>query len=102
VVLKLDVQESGEKKETLENPGAQRILADLGGARSGVPYFAFLDEAGKKIADSNALPGGRNIGYPARPDEIAAFRGLLKHTAPRISDDQLDRLTRHLEQSVAH
>jgi hypothetical protein len=102
VVIKLDVKEPKEKEALLENPGAEEILASLGGDASGLPFYAILDEKGKKIADSNALSGNRNIGYPANPAEIAAFRKLLQETAPRLTAEQLDRITTYLNGAGAH
>jgi thioredoxin-related protein len=93
VVVTLDVMERGEK-EALENPGAEKFLAELGGEKSGLPYYAFLDAKGKKLADSNVLPPkNSNIGYPAAPEEIAAFTGLLKKTAHAITAAEVDKLT---------
>ncbi len=68
------------------------MLNELGGAKSGLPFFAFLDASGKKLADSNALPGGKNIGCPATEEEIQAFKQLLRKTAPRLTDDARDRI----------
>jgi hypothetical protein len=76
-----------------ENPGADKFLAEMGGARSGVPFIVFLDKAGKKIADSNAMPGGNNIGCPATPEEVAAFDKLLARTAPRLSAAERARIS---------
>jgi len=72
------------------------------GARSGLPFFAILSTEGKKAGDSNLLPGGRNIGYPAQPDEIAAFQKLLKQTAPHLTAEQLSHLVSYLQKPVAH
>jgi hypothetical protein len=102
VVVKLDVKEAKEKEALLENPGGEEILASLGGERSGLPFYAILDERGKKIADSNALPDGVNIGYPVSPAEIAAFRKLLQETAPRLTAEQLDRMVAHLYEASSH
>ena len=85
MIVPVTVQETAEKK-ALENPGGAKLMADLGGARSGLPFYAFLDATGKKLADANAMPGGKNIGYPAAPEEIAAFEGLLRKTAPRMKE----------------
>ncbi len=89
--------EQGEKKTTLENPGAVEYMAELGGEKSGVPFYAMLDAAGKKLADANALPGGKNIGYPGTPEEIAAFDSILKKTAPEMSAEQRGQLIEHLK-----
>ncbi len=95
VLVSLDVMESGDKK-ALENPGAAKHLADMGGAKSGLPFTVFLDKNGKKIADTNVLPGNTNIGYPAAPVEIAAFGKLLAKAAPRMSATERVKITGYL------
>ena len=87
VVTHLVVMESKDKKD-LENPGGAAILKDLGGEKSGLPFYAFLDAKGKMIANSNAMPNDQNIGYPAEKEEIAAFEGLLKKSAKHMTDEQ--------------
>jgi len=94
VLVKLVTQESMENKD-LENPGADKLLAEWGGAKAGHPFMVFLDGNGKKIADSNRLPGGKNIGCPATPEETAAFSEILKETAPRITEAQRSRLAEY-------
>ena len=91
VIVTLDVMENGDKK-ALENPGADKLLAAMGGEKAGLPYFVFLEPGGKKLADSNALPGGQNLGCPASPEEIKAFGGLLKKTAPRLSAGEIQTI----------
>ena len=61
------------------------MLTAEGAGKSGVPVFMFFDKEGKKIADSLALPNRANIGYPASPEEIAAFAGILDKTTPRMT-----------------
>lgn len=92
VLLKLVTQESRDKK-ALENPGAEKLMADWGGAKAGLPFLVFLNAKGEKIADSNRAPDGRNIGCPATPDEVDAFRQILKETAPRITEGQRNKLS---------
>ena len=99
VLTKLDVMENGEKKAALENPGGDKVMSDLGGAKSGLPFFAILDAQGKKLADSNALPGGKNIGHPAAPEEVDAFETILKRTAPKMPAAQRDKLVAHLRET---
>jgi len=96
VLVSLDVMENGDKK-SLENPGGTKYLADMGGAKSGLPFVVFLDKNGKKIADTNVLPGGNNIGYPAAPAEIAAFGKLLAKAAPRMSAAEKGKITDYLK-----
>lgn len=49
----------------------------------GIPWYAALDATGKVIATSDAKAGG-NTGYPARPEEIDWFMGVLKRSAPKL------------------
>ncbi len=99
MVVHLTVMESEEKK-ALENSGSDKVLADLGGARAGLPFYAVLDADGKKLGDANGLPGGKNIGYPATPEEIAAFEALLKKTAPRMAEGDRGKLIEHLRKTA--
>jgi thioredoxin-related protein len=98
VIVHLTVQESDDKKQ-LENPGAEAMMNKEGAGKSGVPVFMFFDQAGKKIADSLALPNRANIGYPASPEEIQAFAGILEKTTPRMTAAQrtsnIDYLKKH-------
>ena len=69
------------------------------GKQGGIPWFVVLDSAGKVQSTSDG-PGG-NIGYPAQPEEIAHFLGMLKKTARRIEPAQLDTLRKTLEDEAA-
>ncbi len=82
IVVNLVVQERDDKKP-LENPGGQDVMDTWGGAKSGLPFYVFLDAAGKKMANSNAMPDGGNIGFPGTAKEVGAFLGLVDKTAPR-------------------
>ncbi len=88
VITHIDVLERKEKIEELENPGGREIMAKLGGEKSGLPFYVFLDETGKKLADSNVMPKDQNIGYPGSEEEIQAFGKLLKTSAKHLSDEQ--------------
>jgi len=99
VVAHLDVLENKAKK-ALENPGGNEVMKEYGGENSGLPFYVFLGEEGTKLADSNALPKNQNIGYPASAEEIAAFAGLLKATAPRMSDEQRTQITTYLQKNA--
>jgi uncharacterized protein YyaL (SSP411 family) len=97
VVVALDTQESGEKK-SLENPGADTWMARMGGEKAGLPFLVFLDKTGKKVADSNVMPGNQNIGYPAAPEEITAFGNLLRKTAPKLTAAEIDTILAYLQE----
>lgn len=102
VIARLDVLESGDKIQTLENPGGKKIMVDLGGEKSGLPFYAFIDAKGKKIADSNVMPKDQNIGYPGSQEEIVAFEKLLKKTAPGMSVRQLATIVAYLHKMAPH
>ncbi len=101
VITHLDVMESGAKK-TLENPGGNEMMEAYGGAKSGLPFYAFLASDGKKIADSNMMPKDQNIGYPGSTEEISAFEQLLKQTAPRMTDEQRGQIVVLLQKNKPH
>lgn len=97
VVVRLDVMESANKKD-LENPGGQQIINNLGGAKSGLPFYAFYDGSGQRLANSNVMPDNQNIGYPGSPEEIVAFEKLLQQTATRMTEEQHGQIVAYLKQ----
>lgn len=100
-MLTLDVQEGADKKEALENPGGQQIMADLGGEKSGLPFYAVVDAKGKKLADANAVPPkNSNIGYPGSPEEIVAFEKIITDTAPKMKAQQRSKLIDYLRKNA--
>ena len=99
IVVNLVVQERDDKK-ALENPGGQDVMNDWGGAKSGLPFYVFLDASGRKIADSNALPGGGNVGFPGNAQEVEVFLGLLDKTAPRLSVGDRAEIASYLEATM--
>jgi len=98
VLVDITVQESDDKL-ALETPGGQAFMDSIGGAGAGLPFYVFLDTNGSKLADSNVLPNGANIGYPVTAPEIAAFGGLLEQTATRAMPDDLVLISDYL---IAH
>jgi hypothetical protein len=94
VLVKLVIQES-EPNKALENPGAAEMIAQWGGANAGLPFLVFLNARGEKIADSNRTAKGTNIGCPATPEEVEAFKQILKETAPRITAEQREKVGAH-------
>ena len=69
VIVNLIVHEDDGKK-TLEHPGGNALMDEWGGAASGLPFYVFVNDTGQKVADSNAMPDGTNIGFPVAPEEI--------------------------------
>lgn len=97
VFVTLIVQETPDKK-ALENPGAGEMMNEMGG--SGLPFYFFLDKEGKKLADSMAMPGHKNIGHPGNAEEIKAFDGLLEQTAPRLTKEQRAKIADYLTKMI--
>jgi len=88
VITYLDVLENGEKVAQFENPGGKAIMDNLGGAKSGIPFFAMIDKDAKTLATSNVMPKDSNIGYPGSFDEMLAFMKVIKTGAPKMKDDE--------------
>jgi hypothetical protein len=62
-----------------------------------IPWIAILDGDGKAIVVSNKparQPGypAQNFGFPSDPASIDLFLGMIKQTAPRMSEETLDSL----------
>ena len=95
VIVNLTVRERDDKKK-LEHAGGSALMDQWGGAKSGLPFYVFLDRTGRKVADSNAMPDGTNIGFPAVPDEIRAFMTLIDKAAPGLMSANLDVLESYL------
>ena len=102
VVVSLVVAESGDNKK-LENPGGDKVMADLGGGHSGLPFYAFVNPKGKNLANSDAVPSPsgilQNIGYPSQPEEIVAFDTLLQKTAPKMNPEARQKFIAYLTQT---
>lgn len=93
VVTHLDVLESPDKKETLENPGGEEIMNKFNGKDAGLPFYVFINSEGRKVADSKVMPQNQNIGYPGAKEEIEAFVGLLKKSNPAITNEELAQVS---------
>jgi thiol:disulfide interchange protein len=100
VIVNLTVREEGDKK-ALENPGGDEMMAQWNGSSSGLPFYVFLDSAGNKIGDSNAMPDGTNIGFPVSETEIERFMELVDRTAPRVDETERAVLLEYLQRSAA-
>lgn len=85
------------KVDTDRMEGGQALLvAESKGKNGGIPWCEILDGEGKAIVDSNAPESG-NIGFPAKPDEIAWFAKMLERAGPRLSADDVALLARSLQ-----
>jgi uncharacterized protein YyaL (SSP411 family) len=79
VDVKLDLDRMTGAKDILK-----RYNPDASG---GIPWFVFLDARGTAIVTSDGPRG--NIGYPARPEEIEHFLGMLKKAARKLDPSQI-------------
>ncbi len=61
----------------------------------GVPWMAILDSNGKPLVDSNSPQG--NIGYPESAREVSYFEWMLRATAQRLTDQEINTLVRALK-----
>jgi len=96
VITHLTVQERAEKV-ALENPGAQAMADAAGATGQGIPVYIFFNSDGTPLATSMAMPDGGNIGHPVAPEEIVAFDGLLKKTAPHMTEAQRKQIATYLK-----
>jgi len=100
VIIHLDVLERGDKVAALENPGAKDYMDKFGGEKSGLPFYVFLTPEQELISNSNVMPENSNIGYPGANEEIEAFGKLLKSSAIKMSDEQLETIQQYLKNNA--
>ena len=100
VPVSLVVREEGKNKAR-ENPGADKLLEDLGGT-DGIPFFAFLDAKGKLIVNSMrpGATGPENTGFPVEPAEVDWFVHMLREAAPRMTEADRNLIVNALRNSV--
>lgn len=97
VVVNITVQERAEDKKLLENPGGEALMDAWDGTDAGLPFYVFLDASGGKIADSNVMKDGSNVGFPGNDEEVRVFTGLLDATAPRLTAGGRQAITAYLK-----
>jgi thiol-disulfide isomerase/thioredoxin len=62
----------------------------------GIPWFLILDAKGKSQITSDGTDG-KNIGFPAEAQEIAHFVKMLSTTKQRITDNEVEELSKSLQ-----
>lgn len=83
------------KVDTDRMTGGQALLEKHSGGRAtGIPWFEFLDADGRSRASSTAAGG--NIGFPAKPDEIAWFVDMLRSAGAKLTADDVAALEKSL------
>lgn len=90
VMAYLTVMETPDKKD-LENPGADKVLAQYKGDKGGIPFWYITDGNGKFIEDSREIVDGKkagNVGSPASENEVDYFIYVLKKSSS-LNDSEL-------------
>ena len=86
IIEHLTVKESANNKH-LENPGAQDVLEQYHGDKSGIPFWLIFDSDGNLLTDS-FNSSKQNLGCPASEEEVAVFIEKLKLTS-KLTDEDL-------------
>jgi hypothetical protein len=77
---------------------SSEVMKQLNQRDFGIPWMAITDADGTILATSDGPLG--NIGHPTTVEAIRHVRDMLKRTASRLSDDELDRLVQPLAQPM--
>ncbi|TGV03984.1 thioredoxin family protein [Flavivirga rizhaonensis] len=85
VIEHLVVKES-KKNKHLENVGAEDILKQYKGDKSGIPFWLIFNNKGELLVDSFDA-NGQNLGCPASKEEVPVFVKKLKETSSLTSDE---------------
>jgi thioredoxin-related protein len=88
--LKIDVDRMTNAKDIV-----QRLRKEPEG---GIPWIVILDAKGKALTTSDGPKG--NIGYPAEPEEISHFIGMLKKTTKRMTAEQIGQIEKALKDAA--
>jgi hypothetical protein len=80
--------------------GTREIMEKLrDGAPGGIPWWTILDANGKVLVTSNNDKAeGKNIGFPVSPSEYEHVRSMLKQTAIRLGEQDINKLVEALKQ----
>ncbi|MBI3819014.1 MAG: hypothetical protein HY286_10020 [Planctomycetes bacterium] len=77
--------------------GGKDLLKKFCENSGGIPWIAFVDGSGKVLADGMEN-GKNNIGFPAKPNEIAWFMGMIAKVKKNMTDDDVKFIERSLEE----
>lgn len=85
VIEHMVVKES-QKNKHLENAGAEDILKQYKGDKSGIPFWLIFNNKGELLTDSFDA-NGQNLGCPASKSEVPVFVDKLKETSSLTSEE---------------
>ena len=84
------------KIDTDRMTGGQALLDRLRKSDKGdIPWFVFLDSDGNVLANSDGPKG--NIGFPAAPEELEHFKGMLEKACVKLTRDDIATILKSLE-----
>lgn len=76
--------------------GGAKDLAKKYQGDQGLPWFAFLGTDAAAITTATG-PDGKNVGFPAQPNEIAHFKTMLEKAKRHLTDAEIAALVSSLE-----
>jgi thiol-disulfide isomerase/thioredoxin len=102
VIARVTIREKPENREH-ENSGWEPMMQKIrGSSTKDVPYFAVLNDSGKKIAEPyrhlGKLPD--NGGYPVTETERSAWIQMIRSTAPKFGNANLALLRNFFKASL--
>lgn len=71
--------------------GAELLKKVRGSERGGIPWFAFLEPDGRKVATSDTVLGA-NLGCPHTEEEVEAWGETLRRARLKITDEEIARV----------
>ncbi|HVZ83392.1 MAG TPA: thioredoxin family protein [Terracidiphilus sp.] len=100
VVVRIDVGERPGDPRHADTPGGVKLRTALGAVKEpGFPWLVMTGDNGKPLVNSyrNGDPNG-NVGYPAAPEEIDWYIGMLRRAAPALSPEDIAATRAWLQQ----
>jgi hypothetical protein len=76
--------------------GAKDLAKKYQQKEEGLPWFAILGTDAVAITTATA-PDGKNVGFPAQPNEIAHFKTMLEKAKRHLTDTEIAALISSLE-----
>ena len=83
------------KVDIVDNPGGNDMYLKHGVDR-GVPAWSILNVEGKVLSHSGN--GRENLGFPYEPDEIVRYFKAFKQACPKLTDAEVELLTKKLKE----
>jgi thiol-disulfide isomerase/thioredoxin len=104
VVQRIDVGERVGDPKHVDTPGGVALRSALGAVNEpGFPFLVITDADGTPIINSyRDGDAGKNIGFPALPEEIDYYEEMLKRAAPSLSPADLAATRRWLQAHSPH